>query len=157
MNAPVFIECLELIPDSAGAGRFRGGMALRRDVRLLADTGRATNLGDRHVNAPYGLGGGHSGQLARTVLNPGTDREREMHSKGTYDLRKGDVLSMRTAGAGGYGDPTLRDPVLVLRDVRAGLVSVEAARRIYRVALLQTPLAVDGCATARLRAGEAVV
>ncbi len=139
MNAPVFIERLELIPDSAGAGRFRGGMALRRDVRLLADSGRATNLGDRHTNPPYGLDGGRPGQLARTVLNPGTDRELEMHSKGTYDLKKGDVLSMRTAGAGGYGDPACRDPALVLRDVRAGLVSIERPAASTRWRCLSRP------------------
>lgn len=155
MNAPVFIERLELIPDSAGAGRFRGGMALRRDVRLLADAGRATNLGDRHVNAPYGLGGGQPGQRARTVLNPDKDGEQQMHSKGTYDLKKGDVISMRTAGAGGYGDPAARNPQLVLADVRAGLVSIEAARRIYQVALLEEPLTVDGAETARLRQSAA--
>ncbi len=151
MNAPVFVEHLGLIPDSAGAGRFRGGMALRRDVRLLAETGRVTNLGDRHKNPPYGLEGGHSGACARTVLNPGTSGERDLHSKGTYELRKGDVLSMRTAGAGGFGDPALRDPERVARDVLAGLVSQECARTVYKVVFRDG--AVDADATVTLRAG----
>ncbi len=150
MNAPVFVERLELIPDSAGAGRFRGGMALRRDVRLLAETGRVTNLGDRHVNPPFGLEGGHSGILARTVLNPGTPNERVLHSKGTYEMRKGDVLSMQTAGAGGFGAPSLRDPERVRRDVESGLVSRAAAAEIYKVAV-RDDLTVDQTRTAALR------
>lgn len=153
MNAPVFIERMELVPDSAGAGRFRGGMALRKDVRIVADTARATNLGDRYENAPYGLEGGLSGSRAATILNPGTPDERSLHSKGTYLLKKGDVLSMRTAGAGGFGDPRLRDPEAVLRDVRAGLVSPEAARAVYGVALTDPPEAVDVEATRTLRDG----
>jgi N-methylhydantoinase B len=148
MNAPVFVERLELIPDTAGAGRFRGGMALRRDVRLLAEAGRVTNLGDRHVNRPFGLEGGGSGSLSRTVLNPGTAAERDLHSKGTYELKKGDVLSMRTAGAGGFGDPHLRDTAHVVRDVLSGLVSREAARSVYGVVLQDGALTVDEAATA---------
>jgi N-methylhydantoinase B len=151
MNAPVLIERMELIADSAGAGRFRGGMAVRKDVRLLADAGRVTNLGDRHMHAPYGLEGGQGGILARTVLNPGTE-ERDLHSKGTYELQKGDVLSMRTSGAGGFGDPRTRDPAHVLRDVIAGLVSIRAAREAYAVVLAGDPPAVDADATERLRA-----
>ena len=151
MNAPVFIERMELIPDTAGAGRFRGGMALRKDVRLLADSGLVTNLGDRYVNSPYGLEGGHPGTRAATILNPGRADERSLHSKGTYALRKGDVLSMRTAGAGGFGDPAARDPAFVLRDVRRGLVSEAAARDTYKVALTPDGRAVDAPATAALR------
>jgi N-methylhydantoinase B len=151
MNAPVLIERMELVPDTGGAGRFRGGMAMRKDVRLLAETGRVTNLGDRYVNTPYGLEGGHAGSLAATILNPGRSGETALHSKGTYDLRKGDVLSLRTAGAGGYGDPMARDPQAVLKDVRAGLVSVGAARKIYGVVIRTDPMALDADATAQLR------
>jgi N-methylhydantoinase B len=147
MSAPVFVECMELIPDSAGAGRFRGGMALRKDVRLLAEIGRTTNLGDRHKSAPYGLDGGLPGTKARTVLNPGRPDERVLESKGTYDLRKGNVLSMQTAGAGGFGDPKQRDPERVLADVRAGLVSIRAARELYGVVIRERPLALDMAAT----------
>jgi N-methylhydantoinase B len=153
MNAPVHIERMALIADSGGAGRFRGGMAVRKDVRLLADAGRVTNLGDRHIHPPYGLAGGLGGARARTVLNPGP-HEQDLHSKGTYELKRGDVLSLRTSGAGGFGDPRTRDPADVLADVRAGLVSLEAAREVYGVVISGAPLEVDGDATARLRANE---
>lgn len=152
MNAPVFVERMELIPDTGGAGRFRGGMSLRKDVRLLADKGRATNLGDRQKTVPYGLGGGSPGIRAKAILNPGRADERELESKGTYDLVKGDVLSMQTAAGGGYGDPLTRDPKRVLDDVRAGLVSIRAAKDLYAVAVKEHPLAVDVDATFKLRA-----
>ncbi|MFM9859284.1 hydantoinase B/oxoprolinase family protein [Pseudoxanthobacter sp. M-2] len=153
MNAPVFVECMELIPDTGGAGKFRGGMSLRKDVRLVADVGRVTNLGDRQKSVPYGLDDGLPGIRARAILNPGTAGERELESKGTYDLKKGDVLSMQTASGGGYGDPRARDPQRVLDDVRAGLVSVLAARELYGVVVRERPLAVDVEATVRERAG----
>lgn len=156
MNAPVFIERMELIPDTAGAGRFRGGMAMRKDVRLLAETGLVTNLGDRNDHAPYGLEKGLSGALAQTVLNPGGADERRLHSKGTYVLKKGDVVSMRTAGAGGFGDPATRDPAAVLSDVRLGLVTAQAAREVYRVALTPDSMQVRAEATRSLRAGASV-
>jgi N-methylhydantoinase B len=146
---------LELIPVSAGAARFRGGMALRKDVRLVADIGRITNLGDRTETAPYGLNGGQDGARSTTILNPGTPDERHLHSKGTYALKKGDVISMRTAGAGGFGRPSERDPERVLTDVRSGLVSRTAAERIYAVVLTPSPLGIDIDATQRLRAGKA--
>lgn len=152
MNAPVFVERMELIPDTAGAGRFRGGMAMRKDVRLLADVGLVTNLGDRNDNPPYGLEGGLPGALGRTVLNPGAADERRLHSKGTYDLRKGDVVSMRTAGAGGFGDPAARDPAAVLRDVRLGLVTPAAAHDVYQVALRSDLTNIDEAQTISLRA-----
>lgn len=151
MNAPVFVERMELMPDTAGAGRFRGGMAMRKDVRLLADEGLVTNLGDRNENAPYGLEGGLPGALAQTVLNPDGANETRLHSKGTYRLKKGDVVSMRTAGAGGFGDPLKRAPEAVLRDVRQGLVTPEAARSIYRVAILPNLSEIDVAGTKALR------
>lgn len=157
MNAPVFIERMELIPDTGGAGRFRGGMAVRKDVRLLADAGLVTNLGDRYVNAPYGLEGGASGALAATILNPGRPDERNLHSKGTYPLRKGDVLSMRTAGAGGFGDPARRDAKAVLRDVRQGLVSAHAAASLYKVALSEDGLDIDEGETLNARAASSLL
>ncbi|WP_161556013.1 hydantoinase B/oxoprolinase family protein [Mangrovicoccus ximenensis] len=153
MNAPVFVHRMELVPDSAGAGQFRGGMAMRKDVELLAENGLVTNLGDRNVTGPYGLESGLPGTKAATILNPGTPGEQRLHSKGTYTLEKGDIISLRTAGAGGFGDPALRDPDAVLRDVAHGLVSREAARTVYKVAFAPAGNAVDRAATRLLREG----
>ncbi len=121
-NNPVRIHCLELIPDSGGAGQFRGGCGVRKDVEMLSDGATVVLAGDRHKNAPYGLFGGQSGTLARTVLlrnGVATD----LSSKEVRQLALGDVISFRLAGAGGYGDPRARNADAVEADIADGLIS----------------------------------
>ena len=149
---PLVVERFELIPDSAGAGTFRGGCGLRRDLRFLADEGKLTNLSERQRFAPYGLFGGRGGALARTVINPGPD-EQTVHGKQSREFAYGDVISFQQSGAGGYGDPLERDPARVLEDVLDEYVSIEAARRDYGVVLAGEglDLRVDEDATSALR------
>lgn len=127
---PVLIRCLEAIPDSGGAGTHRGGCGVRKDIELLADEATVTLLGDRHMRAPYGLFGGESGALARTVLNPDGAAE-ELLSKQTAVLRKGDVLSLRLAGAGGYGPAAGRAMSAIEQDIADGYTTSEGARARY--------------------------
>ncbi|MBI1848512.1 MAG: hydantoinase B/oxoprolinase family protein [Candidatus Rokubacteria bacterium] len=152
-NQPVVIERFELIRDSAGPGRFRGGCGIRRDMRFLADEGKLTNLSERQRFAPYGLFGGGTGGLARTLINPGAD-EQAVHGKQSRGFAYGDVISFQQSGAGGYGDPFERDPARVLDDVLDDYVSVEAARGHYGVVITGDgfDLRVDQPATALLRA-----
>jgi N-methylhydantoinase B len=151
-NQPIVIERFELIRDSAGPGRYRGGCGIRRDMRFLADDGKLTNLSERQRFAPYGLFGGGAGALARTMLNPGPGEE-PVHGKQSREFRYGDVISFQQSGAGGYGDPLTRDPARVLEDVLDDYVSPEAARAQYGVVLREGPtgLEVDAAATAALR------
>lgn len=132
-NNPVFIERFEFVPDSSGHGRYRGGCAVRRDVRLLADAVQFSNLGERHRFAPFGLFGGGSGAKGRTVLNPGTEHERTLHSKGIYRLRHNDVVSIQLAGAGGWGVASERPRQDVLDDVLDGYVTPDHARTAYQL------------------------
>ncbi|MER9596874.1 hydantoinase B/oxoprolinase family protein [Mesorhizobium sp. M0244] len=148
---PVLFEHFGLIPDSAGAGTFRGGFGVRRDLQLTVGNVKMFNLGDRVKFAPFGLFGGHSGTKGVTLLNAGQSGERELNSKGTYTLDEGDVLSWRTSGAGGYGDPHARDPERVVFDVEEGLVSPAAARNIYGVVVDPVTFEHDPVATAALR------
>jgi N-methylhydantoinase B len=149
---PIVIERFELIRDSAGAGKFRGGCGLRRDMRFLADEGKLTNLSERQRFAPYGLFGGRTGALARTVINPGPG-EQIVHGKQSREFAHGDVISFQQSGAGGYGDPLERDPARVLDDVLDDYVSIAAARGDYGVVILGEgiDLRVDEAATAVLR------
>ena len=151
-NQPIVVERFELVRDSAGAGRFRGGCGVRRDMSFLADEGKLTNLSDRQKFAPYGLFGGKTGRLARTVINPGPD-EQIVHGKQSREFAYGDIISFQQSGAGGYGDPLERDPARVLADVLDDYVSVEAARREYGVVIAGTgaDLRVDEAATGELR------
>ena len=147
---PVRVERLELVEDSEGAGRFRGGLGLRKDYRFPSGPTTFTVLADRDKEGPWGIFGGLSGRPAEYVLNPDGEGRR-LGSKSTVELVAGDVVSYRTCGGGGYGPPGERDPELVLRDVVEGKVNVERARDVYRVAIAGTPLRVDMDETRRLR------
>lgn len=129
-NNPVRILRLELMADTGGAGRFRGGAGLRKDIQLLADEAVMTGLGDRHRNRPFGVFGGAAGAIAETVLNPDGEA-RQLGSKEVVGLKRGDVVSFRLAGAGGYGDPKTRDPARIAADIADGYVTPEGARRDY--------------------------
>jgi N-methylhydantoinase B len=148
---PVLIERLEFIQDSAGAGKFRGGCGLRKDVRLLGDDIMFSGLAERQRFPPYSLFGGTTPQCGRTVLNPGP-QQRQLSGKGVYPLTHGDVLRFELSGAGAYGDPLERDPAAVQQDMRNGYVSMEAAKRVYGVCLEAHSGAIDAPATAALRA-----
>jgi N-methylhydantoinase B len=146
---PIVIEHFGFIPDSAGAGKFRGGCGIRRDLRFLADDGQLTNLSERQRFAPYGLFGGKPGRLARTVIDPGPN-EQVVHGKASREFAYGAAISFQQSGAGGYGDPFERDPARVLDDVLDGYVSVAAAREQYGVVIVGDE--VNAPATAALRA-----
>jgi N-methylhydantoinase B len=149
---PIVVEHFGFIPDSAGAGTFRGGCGIRRDLRFLADEGKLTNLSERQRFAPYGVFGGRPGRLARTVINPGP-AETPVHGKQSREFAYGDVISFQQSGAGGYGDPYARDPARVLDDVLDEYVSISAAREQYGVVIVgEGPrLRVDEAATRSLR------
>ena len=128
---PVRIERYAFIPDSGGAGKYRGSLALQRDIRMLADEVSFARYGDRHKFAPQGLFGGLEGATGMILRNPGSDREERMASKGLDVLDNGDLISVRLPGAGGYGDPGERDPKAIAADLRDGKITPEAAKRDY--------------------------
>lgn len=150
-NHPVIVERFGLIRDSPGPGKYRGGCGVRRDMRFLAQQGKLTNLTDRQKFAPYGLFGGKPGAKGRTLLNPGPG-EQVVHSKESRAFAYGDVISFQQPGAGGYGDPAVRDVAKVLEDVLDDFISIEAAREQYGVMIDPKTLQVDLAATERLRA-----
>ncbi|MCL4489597.1 MAG: hydantoinase B/oxoprolinase family protein [Chloroflexi bacterium] len=131
LEYPIRIERYELLPDTGGAGKYRGALSLRRDVRTLVDYTSFARYGDRQVFAPFGLFGGHEGSKGKFILNPGSPDARELKSKGVDQLKQGDVVSLRLPGAGGYGNPHERDREAILRDIRDGKVSVERACEDY--------------------------
>jgi len=128
------IERYEFIPDSGGAGKYRGGLSLRRDIRFLTEVTWA-RYSDRQKFEPQGLFGGLPGTKGSLLLNPGTPDEKKCKSKGVDQLKGGDLLSIRLPGSGGYGPPTERDPEAVRWDVLNGKVSLESARDHYGVVL----------------------
>ena len=152
LNYPVRVTRYELIDDSGGPGRWRGGLGLRRDYSFPGHEVSFTILADRDRWGPWGLEGGRSGRRARYVLQEEDGSERELGSKTTLQLEPGQVVSYRTCGGGGFGPPGRRDPALVGRDVQQGKVSPESARTHYRVAV-DAEGRVDPERTRRLRQG----
>jgi N-methylhydantoinase B len=144
----------ELIPDSEGAGRSRGGLGVRRDYVFPGHRVELTLLSDRTKFPPWGLFGGDAARPAAYVLNPGPD-EQVLPSKVTTTLAPGTVLSVRTPGGGGYGPARERDPEAVLHDVRGGKVSPARARELYGVVVDPATLTIDAEATRRHREGGA--
>lgn len=150
-TSPVIIHEMGFLPDSAGAGKFRGGCASHRLFELEFDA-VVSCLGDREKFPPWGLFGGQGSIPNRLVLNPGTPQEQEI---GMYcanvPVKAGDRMLFVAAGGGGYGDPLGREPERVLEDVIQGYVSVEGARRDYGVVIDPQTLEVDPEATRQLR------
>jgi N-methylhydantoinase B len=129
LNYPVRVTRLSLVEDSEGAGRFRGGLGLRKDFLFDRPT-TFTVLADRTLRGPWGALGGHDGKVAEYVLiRDGV--ETSLPAKTTLDVEPGDTISYRTCGGGGYGPPEERDPERVARDVREGKISAERAREVY--------------------------
>ena len=118
-----------LIPDSGGAGEWRGGNG--QEIALRNDTGQpmdAAIFSNRTEFAAQGLDGGRPGALRDTVING-----EPVHAKGRYTLAPGDVVTTREAGGGGHGDPWRRSPEQVLRDVRSQRITVQGALRDFGV------------------------
>ena len=127
---PLRVRRYALRPDTGGAGRHRGGLGVRRDIEVRTDA-VCSLLAERQRHAPYGLAGGEPGATGETVLLEGDDRT-PLAGKSTRDLAAGDVVSLRTPGGGGYGDPAERPDAAVERDLRLGKLSEEEASDAYR-------------------------
>jgi N-methylhydantoinase B len=146
---PLRIERYESAPDSGGAGLHRGGNGVHMTYRFL-EAGTISIHDDRWFIPPWGVNGGAPGVRSRKVLER-SDGSTQMLGAKVDNIRvgKGDLLHYITWGGGGWGDPLARDPDIVAREVRRGLVTAEGARA-YGVVVNNG--AVDAAATAALRA-----
>lgn len=133
MEFPLRIERYELIPDSGGPGRYRGGLGVCRDIRILGHGVVVATRSARQRFTAQGLGGGSSGGLGSFTVDPGTPDETQLPGTGSeIALRKGALLRVVTAGGGGFGDPRSRDVASVTADERAGKITTKAAEETYR-------------------------
>jgi N-methylhydantoinase B len=133
---PLMIERYGYVPNSGGAGKFRGGLALIRQYRFLAEEGVLQLRTDRRAHVPYGLQGGRGGTPSMNLLC--RDGEpRELPAKCRLTIRRGDVFQHVLGGAGGWGNPAERDPARVAHDVAEGKLSAEHASSEYGVSMDQ--------------------
>ena len=148
---PVMIEDYGYEPDSEGPGRRRGGLGVRRTIRVLAPEGGTLQLrSGRASQPPWGAAGGGNGTVCQNLLDPGTPNERKLRGTETLQVPGGTVYRHVTPGAGGHGAPETREPARVARDVRDGKISVERARDVYRVAVSAEGI-IDEPTTVKLR------
>jgi N-methylhydantoinase B len=126
---PCRITCFDLIPDSGGAGQWRGGLSVAREYELLEDATIIRRY-DKSRFPPQGIAGGRSGRGARFVVGRGTTKERAA-PPGRYELAAGERFLLETAGGGGFGDPRAREAAALARDIYEGYVSADAAKKEY--------------------------
>jgi N-methylhydantoinase B len=127
---PILVERYELASGTGGAGRQRGGMAIRRAVRVQNHQAAFSGSTSRRLSSPWGLQDGLSGARARIVL----DRPDGSHFEDTEIptlLESGDVITIQTAGSGGYGPPSERPVRQVRSDVEDEVITAEQAREDY--------------------------
>jgi len=131
MSFPLRVEEYSLIPDTGGAGRYRGGTAARRSWRILNHDAQCTTCCERTVTAPPGLAGGLAGGAARIWLTLPDGTKRPVTSKGAFIAPSGSLLTIDLPGSGGFGPPAERNRAALREDVIDGYVSPEAADRDY--------------------------
>ncbi|MGB0630005.1 MAG: hydantoinase B/oxoprolinase family protein [Alphaproteobacteria bacterium] len=148
---PVRVEEYALVPDSCGAGEYRGGLGVARSYRLLADEAGLQLRADRMKIRPYGLaGGGEAGPAVNEITTRGGEHV-SLPSKINRKMDQGDLVRHVQPGGGGFGDPLKRDPQRVARDVWNTKISAAYAREHHRVVVDPETGALDEAATAALR------
>ena len=135
---PIRINEYGFVPDSAGAGEFRGGLALVREYEVLSDDTVLNVRSDKRDYPPHGLFGGKEGKPSKNILNPGrAERLLPVLMTEVEKLNTGDVFRHEMAGGGGYGSPWMRNPEQVLKDVVEEKVSIKAAKDDYGVIIIK--------------------
>jgi N-methylhydantoinase B len=131
MSFPLRVEEYALVPDSGGAGTWRGGLGVRRVWHVLGRQAHAAVCCERTVTPPFGLAGGRSGAPARLELIPPNGNARRLTSKGGFIAPAGSLVVIEAPGSGGYGPPSGRDRAHLSEDLLDGYVTPAGARRDY--------------------------
>jgi N-methylhydantoinase B len=133
-NFPILVERYLLnTQDGVGHGKYRGGFGVIREYRILNSQALVTIQVGRHDFPPWGVNGGLNGSGNKVVIIRQGEEPREVRRLTAEVFKKGDLISIRTSGGGGWGDPLERDPKLVLEDYKNDLITLDIAANIYRV------------------------
>ncbi len=129
LNYPIFMRRYALRENSEGDGKYRGGLGISREFEFLTDVSFAT-VSDRQKFRPWGIAGGGEALGTEYSLISGKEK-KPVRTKSMGSAKKGDVLSIRTAGGGGYGDPKERSRESIKKDIEDGKISLERAKKVY--------------------------
>jgi N-methylhydantoinase B len=142
---PLMVDEYALVDDSGGAGQYRGGLGIARQIRAVVPGTIFSVRSDSHtVGVPSGVFGGLDGRRAKLIRNYGRPDQEELFSKvARVEMKVGDAMRIETPGAGGYGEPAERSLEAIARDLRNGTVTRAAAERDYGVERVRAALAVE--------------
>ncbi|MCX5996099.1 MAG: hydantoinase B/oxoprolinase family protein [Chloroflexi bacterium] len=135
---PLLITKHEIIPDSGGAGQWRGAIGIECRQKPRHDAGSWGFIADGHFNPPQGINGGLPGsalQLYKYEITKGEDTKTELPTVSMESLQPTEMMISLSSGGGGFGDPLDRDSEKVRHDTREGYVTLEKAREIYGVVI----------------------
>ncbi len=150
-NFPILVERYMLnTEDGTGHGKYRGGFGVIREYRILNSKAIVTIQVGRRDFPPWGVAGGMPGPGNRVLIYKG-GKVLDVRKITAEELSRGDLISIRTSGGGGWGDPLERDPKLVLEDFKNELITLETARNIYGVVIDPEKMEIDWEATKKLR------
>ncbi|MGC8753372.1 MAG: hydantoinase B/oxoprolinase family protein, partial [Fervidicoccaceae archaeon] len=149
---PVRVERFELnVVDGTGHGKFRGGFGVRKDYRVLSSKAYLTLSIGRSKFPPWGVNGGMPGTPNYAIISKKDGTEMKVRRIANYEMLRGDVVSIRSGGGGGWGDPLERDPRLVAWDVKNEYITLQQAKEIYGVVIRPDTLEVEWNETHALR------
>jgi N-methylhydantoinase B len=157
LQTPNRIVKHEYAPDSAGAGRWRGGLGVETIIRFEGENSKGVVFGDGidEEARAFGLFGGEPGSLNEMEFSFADGRRHKPQSKELIaEIPKGTVLRQVAGGGGGYGDPCRRPAEQVAKDVRNGILSIIKAKEDYRVVVDPATLEVDHAETRQLRSSR---
>lgn len=146
MNTPIEVierECPILFlryglrEDSGGPGEYRGGLGIIRSFKILGEQATLSLACERVKVRPWGVKGGMPGETGKHYVIKANGSRIELSGKDTIELKKGDIVVIETPGGGGYGNPKVRKPELVLEDVKDGKVSLRVALEFYGVKIVK--------------------
>lgn len=149
---PVRVEAYELVTDSCGAGRYRGGLGIRRSYRALTEDCMLQLRADRMKYQPYGLAGGGAAAPAVNELQRQHGKVESLPSKVGMNISRNDLVTHCQPGGGGFGDPLERDFAAISQDVWNQKITASYAREHHQVVVDGETGAIDLDATSKLRA-----
>src|SRR5207302_8226989 len=126
---PIRVEHYGFVPDTGGAGQYRGGLAVRRDVRFLGRRAVLQIRSDRAVVRPWGLAGGQPGTTSRNFLFTGDGQSRALPSKIVTEIDSGAMWRHITASGGGWGDPAKRAPAAIAQDLQEKKITEKSVQK----------------------------
>ncbi|MEC7489304.1 MAG: hydantoinase B/oxoprolinase family protein [Pseudomonadota bacterium] len=148
---PVRVEEYALVPDSCGAGEYRGGLGIARSYRLLAREAGLQLRADRMKIRPYGLAGGTEAAASQNEVTDRSGVRVSLPSKINRGLKEGELVRHVQPGGGGFGDPLVRDPTKVAHDVWNSKITADYAIAHHKVVVDPVSGALDEAATIALR------